>query len=32
MFGLFVLEFAASHPFDRIAGGVQWQVMMRQGF
>jgi Tol biopolymer transport system component len=32
IFGLFVLEFAASHPFDRIAGGVQWQVMMRQGF
>jgi hypothetical protein len=32
IFGLFVLEVAASHPFDRVAGGVQWQVMMRQGF
>jgi len=32
IFGLFVLEVAASHPFDRIMGGVQWQVMMRQGF
>ncbi|HEX5070748.1 MAG TPA: hypothetical protein VFV78_11095 [Vicinamibacterales bacterium] len=32
IFGLFALEVAAAHPFDRIAGGVQWQVMMRQGF
>jgi outer membrane protein assembly factor BamA len=32
IFGLFVLEVAAAHPFDRISGGVQWQVMMRQGF
>ncbi len=32
VFGLFVLEVAASHPFDRVGGGVQWQVGLRQGF
>lgn len=30
--GLFVVEVAASHPFDRIGAGMQWQIMMRQGF
>jgi hypothetical protein len=32
VFGFFVLEVSASHPFDRIGGGMQWQVGLRQGF
>ena len=32
LFGMFIFEFAASHPFDRGMGGVQWQVTLRQGF
>jgi Tol biopolymer transport system component len=32
LFGLFIIELAVSHPFDRLNGGVQWQVTMRQGF
>jgi hypothetical protein len=30
--GLFVVEVAASHPFDRVDRGVQWQVGIREGF
>jgi Tol biopolymer transport system component len=31
-FGLFVLEIAASRPFDRVTRGWQWQIGIRQGF
>lgn len=31
-FGFLILEVAASHPFDRVGGGVQWQFGLRQGF
>ena len=31
-FGFFIIEVAASRPLDRIAGGWQWQVGLRQGF
>jgi hypothetical protein len=32
LFGLFILEVAASHPFDRTGQRLQWQVGFRQGF
>ena len=32
LFGLFILEIAASHPFDRTGQRLQWQVGFRQGF
>lgn len=32
LFGLLVLEIAASHPYDRGDRQVQWQVGIRQGF
>jgi hypothetical protein len=31
-FGLLVVELAASHPFDRVERGVQWQIGIQQGF
>jgi outer membrane protein assembly factor BamA len=31
-FGFLTLELSASHPFDRLNGGVQWQIGIRQGF
>ena len=30
--GLLIIEVAASRPLDRISGGWQWQISMRQGF
>ncbi len=32
VFGILVVELAASHPFDRVDRGLQWQVGIRQGF
>jgi hypothetical protein len=32
LFGLFIVEIAASHPFDRTGQRLQWQVGFRQGF
>jgi hypothetical protein len=32
LFGFLIIEVSASHPFDRIGGGLQWQVGIRQGF
>jgi hypothetical protein len=32
LFGLLVIEIAASRPFDRVARNWQWQVGLRQGF
>jgi hypothetical protein len=32
VFGLFVLEVAASHPFDRPNKSLRWQIGLRQGF
>lgn len=30
--GFLTLELSAAHPFDRVGGGVQWQLGIRQGF
>jgi hypothetical protein len=32
LFGIFIFEVSASHPFDRALGKIQWQVGLRQGF
>ncbi len=32
VFGLLILEVAASRPFDRLVRGWRWQVALRQGF
>jgi Tol biopolymer transport system component len=32
VFGLLAVEIAASHPFDRVERGIQWQVGIQQGF
>jgi hypothetical protein len=32
LFGLFIFEVSASHPFDRALGKIQWQIGLRQGF
>lgn len=32
LFGFLIVEVSASHPFDRVGGGIQWQVGIRQGF
>ena len=32
VFGMLVLELAASRPFDRVSRGIKWQVGIRQGF
>ena len=32
LLGFLALELAASHPFDRIDKGIQWQLGIRQGF
>ncbi len=32
VFGLFALEIAASHPFDRPDKSLRWQIGIRQGF
>lgn len=32
VFGLFALELAASHPFDRPDKSLRWQIGIRQGF
>jgi Tol biopolymer transport system component len=32
LFGLLAVEVAASHPYDRVDRGVQWQIGIRQGF
>ena len=31
-FNLLIVEVAASHPLDRLAKGLQWQIGLRQGF
>ena len=31
-FNLLIVEVAASHPLDRLAKGIQWQIGLRQGF
>jgi len=32
LFGLFILELAATHPYDRVDRTIQWQIGLRQGF
>ena len=32
LLGIFILEVAASRPFDRVDRKMQWQVGLRQGF
>ena len=32
VFGLFAMEIAASHPFDRPDKSLRWQIGIRQGF
>jgi Tol biopolymer transport system component len=32
LFGLFVLELSASHPYDRVDRSLQWQIGIREGF
>jgi hypothetical protein len=32
LLGIFLVEISAAHPLDRLNGGIQWQVGLRQGF
>jgi hypothetical protein len=32
LFGIAILEFAVSHPFDRPDRRVQWQFALKEGF
>ncbi len=32
VFGFLIFELSAAHPFDRVGGGLQWQIGIRQGF
>jgi hypothetical protein len=32
VFGLMIVELAASHPFDRVDRSLQWQIGIRQSF
>jgi hypothetical protein len=32
IFGLVIVEIAASHPFDRVDRSWQWQIGIRQSF
>jgi hypothetical protein len=32
LFGFLLVEVSAAHPFDRVGGGLQWQIGLRQGF